>query len=85
MEGLHSDDHTNNGCAVIALLIATVSLLGFTSAFIAERIIDVLSRPLLASIRARLYPDAGYALVDIVEASEETKRRGLIGFENVGI
>ena len=83
MQGLLQDDHSNNGCTVIAVLIATVSLLGFTSAFIAEHIIDVFCRPLLASVRERVYPDMGYALVDPYEALDEVKSRGLIGFENV--
>ncbi len=85
MQGLLQDDHSNNGCTVIAILIATVSLLGFTSGLIAEHIIDVFCRPLLASVRERVYPGLGYALVDPYEALGEVKRRGLIGFENVPI
>ena len=83
MQGLLQDDHSNNGCTIIAILIATVSLLGFTSGLIAEHIIDVFCRPLLASVRERVYPDLGYALVDPYEALDEVKSRGLIGFENV--
>jgi hypothetical protein len=83
MQGLLQDDHSNNGCTVIAILIATVSLLGFTSALIAEHIIDIFCRPLLASVRERVYPGAGYALVDPYEALDEVKRLGLIGVENL--
>ena len=83
MQGLLQDDQSNNGCTVISILIATVSLLGFTGELIAENIIDVFCRPLLASIRERLYPDLGYTLVDPYEALDEVKRRGLIGVENL--
>ena len=83
MQGLHADDHTNNGCTVIALLIATASLLGMASILVTELIIDVLSRPLLESIREQHYSGLGHALVDPYEALEEVKRRGLIGLENV--
>ena len=83
MQGFIEDDHSNNGCTVIAILIATVSLLGFTSGLIAEHIIDVFCRPLLASVREQVYAGLGYALVDPYEALDEVKRRGLIGAENV--
>ena len=78
MEGKDEDDQTNNGCAMMALMITILSQLGCASCRAAETVIDVFSREPLRRIREQLYPGQGHALVDLVEAEDELCKRNLM-------
>lgn len=78
MEGTDDDDQTNNGCAVIALIISILSLLGCSNSRAAEKVIDVLSREPLRRIREKSYAGQGHALVDLMEAVDELCERKLM-------
>ena len=85
MEGKDHDDQTNNGCAVMALMITILSLLGCASCRAAETVIDTFSREPLRRIREQFYPGQGHALVDLVEAEDELCKRNLMLRPDVGI
>ena len=78
MEGTVDDDQTNNGCAMIALMISILSLLGCSTSRAAEKVIDVFSREPLRRIREKSYAGQGHALVDLMEAVEELRERNLM-------
>ena len=78
IEGTDNDDQTNNGCAVIALIISILSLLGCSNSRAAEKVIDVLSREPLRRIREKSYAGQGHALVDLMEAVDELCERKLM-------
>ena len=78
MAGTVVDDQTNNGCAMIALMISILSLLGCSNSRVAENVIDVLSREPLRRIREKLYAGQGHALVDLMEAVDELCERKLM-------
>ena len=79
MEGTVDDDQTNNGCAMIALMISILSLLGCSTSRAAEKVIDVFSREPLRRIREKSYAGhQGHALVDLMEAVDELRERKLM-------
>ena len=61
-------DHSINGCAVIASMVASAGLVNIASLSFIESIIDDLCQEPLRLIRARSGRDQGYALVHSEDA-----------------
>ena len=79
------EDHSLNGCTIIAYMCATFALLGMFSSLAAERVIDIYCQGPLSQIRHSKYPDEGYVLVSEEDAIAELRERALLPNFNASI
>ena len=83
MEDSFELDHSNNGCTMIAFMIAALALLGLLSSTAVERVIDSYCQTPLKDIRDALYADKGFALISSEDALEDLIERQLFPSMNV--
>jgi len=72
------EDHSLNGCTMIAYMCAIFALLGMFSSLVAERVIDSYCQGPLRQIRRTNYPNKGFVLVSEEEAIAELCERSLL-------
>ena len=83
MEGTIELDQSNNGCTIIAYMIAALALLNLLSSIVVEHVIDSYCQDPLKKIRSESYPGKGFALVSSEEALGDLYERRLLPRMNV--